>query len=134
LKPDIGILGMTKTLFAALIFTLFSSISFGGSLDGKGLICGNNSGYWFESNTVNIYQISGHIITVDNRKYVEVGTDVVKWTEHKAGEKNSGIVYEYKLDRRNLTIGKRRCIVATREEITDKLNIIIEAAKRKNKI
>jgi hypothetical protein len=126
---------MIRTMLPALIFTLLSSTSYGGSLDGKGLICENDDGYWFESDTVNIYQITGHTITVHNRKYIENGTDIVEWTGYKPGEINSGVVYGYKLDRKSLTVRGRRCdVVISREEITNKLEIIIEAAKSKNKI
>ena len=125
-----------KTLLTALMLTLFSSISYGGSLDGKGLVCGSHVGYWFDNNSIHIYQISGHEIHLTNDNYTEVGTDTVEWGQVKAGDTGKyALRWATKLDRSRLMVGNLQCVVvSSKKEITAKLNMTIESGKKKNKI
>jgi hypothetical protein len=113
---------MVKNILIAFTFILLPFPSYGGSLDGKGMICGNIVGYWFENSAIHIHQISGHKISITDDKYNEVGTDIVEWGQTKAGNKNS-VRYLTKLNRKTLTVGKLQCnLVRSKVEISKRLN------------
>ena len=122
---------MIRTLLSAIILTVFSSISYGGSLDGKGVFCDSEKGYWFDKDLVSVHKIEGYKINIERQKYIEEGTKYAKWV---------GEVTWVSLDRRDLRVNmgfgtRHQCVmVRSNKEITDRLNVIIEDAKKKNKI
>ena len=124
--------------FIATFLVLFLSLPTAstaeeGTADGKGIYCPTapTLGWWFEAGLVTPYSVSKFKIrTGDSSRYYEPD-----WHTLKLGK------YSRTLDRRTLLLKNEndsstyRCILANSfEELTQKIQDQIDAAKAKNKI
>jgi len=124
---------MRSVIYGAL-FTIFlasaGTVQAANDLDGKALLCYSTNrthpvyGLVFDKGKVSRWQVKGYSkVTAYNRTYSLHGTERVYW--------NSPTGY---LDRETLKVGNNQCSISTKTEIFQKLDEIVAAAKKKNKI
>ena len=123
----------------AMSFLIISGPSKAGSLDGKAIYCIEKSlkspealGFIFQSDSVTAHKIIGYsIIREYNAKYREIGATQVFWR----GLQNTRVL----LDRATLELSiaqaeRYKCEVSSNELIKSKLQAIIDAATKRNKL
>ena len=123
----------------AMSFLIISGPSKAGSLDGKAIYCTEKSlkspealGFIFQSDSVTAHKIIGYsIIREYNAKYREIGATQVFWR----GLQNTRVL----LDRATLELSiaqaeRYKCEVSSNELIKSKLQAIIDAATKSNKL
>ena len=123
----------------AMSFLIISGPSKAGSLDGKAIYCIEKSlkspealGFIFQSDSVTAHKIIGYsIIREYNAKFREIGATQVFWR----GLQNTRVL----LDRATLELSiaqaeRYKCEVSSNELIKSKLQAIIDAATKRNKL
>ena len=123
----------------AMSFLIISGPSKAGSLDGKAIYCIEKSlkspealGFIFHSDSVTAHKIIGYsIIREYNAKFREIGATQVFWR----GLQNTRVL----LDRATLELSiaqaeRYKCEVSSNELIKSKLQAIIDAATKRNKL
>lgn len=105
-------------------------------LDGKALFCKSVSeisdhpfyGLVFNKGSVTRFHVDGYskVALYKNRNYHLKGTEEVFWHNNE--------LYRQFLNRETLKTGNDQCEISTENEIFQKLDVIISAAKKKNKI
>ena len=107
-------------------------------LDGKSLLCKKSHknptspiyGLMFDKGHVERYEIEGYSKVKKYRvKYNLIGTKVVSWFPLHFGNDE-----RLNLNRETLMIGSHQCYISSKKEVFQKLDEVISAAKKKNKI
>ena len=122
---------MFRLILTFLIVLLFTLPVRAGDLDGKALLCTSKSdsaypvyGLVFDKGKVTKWLVMGYSKVTDYTfSYNLIGTDYVHW--------RSARTY---LNRQSLTFNEDQCSVSSKAGIFQKLDQIIAAAKKKNKI
>ena len=105
-------------------------------LDGKSLLCNNSYinatnpiyGLVFDKEYVERYEVKGYSKFKKYRaKYDLIGTNEVSWFPLHFGN-------DERLNRETLMIGSHQCYISSKKEVFQKLDEVISAAKKKNKI
>ena len=123
----------------AMSLLIISGPGRAGSLDGKAIYCIEKSlkspealGFIFHSDSVTAHKIIGYaIIREYNAKYQEIGATQVFWR----GLQNTRV----SLDRATLELRiaqaeRYKCEVSSNESIKSKLQAIVDAARKRNKL
>jgi len=125
---------MRSVIYGALITVFLASAGTvqAGELDGKALLCTDGNlatkypiyGLVFEQGKVSRHDVNGYSKFIKyNSKYRPWGTDLIMSN-----------AWRYPLNRKTLIFGSSKCSLSSKIEIFKKMDEIIAAAKKKNKI
>jgi hypothetical protein len=134
-----------KKLLIPLFSLLISFNSIAGGIEKKGLVCEPTVNanvesfyFWFQNGKVKPIEIEGYGINWDNPEdsYIEDGTNIIK-LRHSYMSKN----WRLRINRQSLIMSNNHnslewqcAVVSSKEEMTYLLNLVIDAAKKINKI
>ena len=126
-----------RSLFWGPLVTVFvacaGTVQAANDLDGKALLCVSKNvndpvyGLVFDQGMVTRLEVDGYskVTAYNKRPYRLVGTKQVRWGRDP---------YTHTLNRETLEIGNAQCSISSKKKIDQKLDEIIAAGKKKNKI